>query len=98
MHDDDPLAPGGPRRPPLLLAAEPPPQLVRQAASSGSWERVRRGVYRETGTSRRIGPADERDLAYQWERPYVLDDTAARDRFGIEPTPWDEVCRRTARG
>lgn len=39
-----------------------------------------------------------RDLAYQWERPYVLDDTASRDRFGIEPTPWDEVCRRTARG
>lgn len=62
MHDDDPLAPGGPRRPALLLAAEHPPQLVRQAASSGSWERVRRGVYRETGTTRRIGPADERDL------------------------------------
>ncbi|QJW35876.1 NAD-dependent epimerase/dehydratase family protein [Cellulosimicrobium protaetiae] len=39
-----------------------------------------------------------RDLAYQWDRPYVLDDTAARTRFGIEPTPWDEVCRRTARG
>ncbi|GED10566.1 NAD-dependent epimerase/dehydratase family protein [Cellulosimicrobium cellulans] len=37
-----------------------------------------------------------RDLAYQWERPYVLDDTAARARFGIEPTPWDEVCRSTA--
>ncbi|MFE9234313.1 type IV toxin-antitoxin system AbiEi family antitoxin domain-containing protein [Cellulosimicrobium funkei] len=62
MHDDDPLAPGGPRRPALLPAAEHPPQLVRQAASSGSWERVRRGVYRETGTTRRIGPADERDL------------------------------------
>ncbi len=39
-----------------------------------------------------------RELDYQWERPYVLDDTAARARFGIEPTPWDEVCRRTARG
>ncbi len=62
MHDDDPLAPGGPRRPALLLAAEHPPQLVRQAASSGSWERVRRGVYRETRTSRRSGPDDERDL------------------------------------
>lgn len=36
-----------------------------------------------------------RDLVYQFERPYVLDDTAARARFGIEPTPWDEVCRRT---
>lgn len=39
-----------------------------------------------------------RELIYQWERPYVLDDSAARARFGIEPTPWDEVCRRTAGG
>jgi nucleoside-diphosphate-sugar epimerase len=39
-----------------------------------------------------------RELVYQWERPYVLDDSAARARFGITPTPWDEVCRRTARG
>ncbi|MCL3818378.1 NAD-dependent epimerase/dehydratase family protein [Aeromicrobium wangtongii] len=36
------------------------------------------------------------DLAYQWERPYVLDDSAARTHFAMEPTPWDEVCRRTA--
>ncbi|MFI2103058.1 NAD-dependent epimerase/dehydratase family protein [Isoptericola sp. NPDC019693] len=39
-----------------------------------------------------------RQLIYQWERPYVLDDSAARARWGIEPTPWEEVCRRTARG
>lgn len=38
------------------------------------------------------------EIIYQWERPYVLDDTAARERFGIEPTPWEEVCRRTAQG
>ncbi|MFD6140855.1 NAD-dependent epimerase/dehydratase family protein [Promicromonospora sp. NPDC060271] len=38
-----------------------------------------------------------REIIYQWERPYVLDDTAARARFGITPTPWEEVCRRTAR-
>jgi nucleoside-diphosphate-sugar epimerase len=37
-----------------------------------------------------------RELLYQWERPYVLDDSAARARFGITPTPWEEVCRRTA--
>lgn len=36
-----------------------------------------------------------RQLSYQWTRPYVLDDTAAREHFGIEPTPWEEVCRRT---
>ncbi|GAB4084077.1 NAD-dependent epimerase/dehydratase family protein [Myceligenerans cantabricum] len=38
-----------------------------------------------------------REMIYQFERPYVLDDTAARKQLGIEPTPWDEVCRRTAR-
>ncbi|MFJ3405559.1 NAD-dependent epimerase/dehydratase family protein [Promicromonospora sp. NPDC090134] len=37
-----------------------------------------------------------REIIYQWERPYVLDDTAARARFGITPAPWEEVCRRTA--
>lgn len=39
-----------------------------------------------------------REIVYQWERPYVLDDSAARARFGIAPTPWEEVCRRTAQG
>lgn len=37
-----------------------------------------------------------RDMSYQFTRPYVLDSQAAREHFGIEPTPWDEVCRRTA--
>ncbi|MFI8528340.1 NAD-dependent epimerase/dehydratase family protein [Promicromonospora sukumoe] len=37
-----------------------------------------------------------REIIYQWERPYVLDDAAARARFGIAPTPWEEVCARTA--
>lgn len=37
-----------------------------------------------------------RELDYQWKRPYVLDDSAARAHFGIEPTSWPEVCRRTA--
>ena len=35
------------------------------------------------------------DLTYQWTEPYVLDDAATRRHFGLEPTPWDEVCRRT---
>lgn len=38
------------------------------------------------------------DLSYQWDRPYLLDDSAARAHFGIEPSPWDEVCERTAAG
>ncbi|WP_246456248.1 hypothetical protein [Nocardioides mesophilus] len=28
------------------------------------------------------------DTGYQFERPFVVDDSAARQRFGIEPTPW----------
>jgi nucleoside-diphosphate-sugar epimerase len=35
-------------------------------------------------------------LSYQWTRPYVLDDSAARAHFAMAPTPWDEVCRRSA--
>lgn len=37
-----------------------------------------------------------RELSYQWTSPYVLDDSAARAHFSMEPTPWDELCRRTA--
>lgn len=37
-----------------------------------------------------------RELSYQWDRPYVMDDAAARQHFAMEPTPWDEVCRRSA--
>ena len=37
-------------------------------------------------------------MSYQWTAPYVVDDTETRAYFGIEPTPWDEVCRRTADG
>lgn len=37
-----------------------------------------------------------RELSYQWTEPYVLDDSSARDYFSMEPTPWDEVCRRSA--
>ncbi|MCK0116310.1 NAD-dependent epimerase/dehydratase family protein [Isoptericola sp. S6320L] len=37
-----------------------------------------------------------RQLSYQWEAPYVLDSRAAQERFGIAPTPWEEVCRGTA--
>ncbi len=47
---------------------------------------------------RRIVPMmrELHELAYQWDRPYVLDDSAAREHFTIEATPWDEVCRRSA--
>ncbi|MCW2782983.1 MAG: NAD-dependent epimerase/dehydratase [Marmoricola sp.] len=37
-----------------------------------------------------------KETAYQVERPYVMDSSAITKAYGLEPTPWDEVCRRTA--
>lgn len=36
------------------------------------------------------------DLSYQFTRPYLLDSTEAEREFGLQPTAWGEVCRRTA--
>lgn len=36
-----------------------------------------------------------RETAYQFERPYVMDSSAAQEQLGLAPTPWDEVCRRS---
>jgi nucleoside-diphosphate-sugar epimerase len=37
-----------------------------------------------------------RETVHQFQRPYVLDSSAARRELGLVPTPWDEVCRATA--
>jgi len=34
-------------------------------------------------------------LSYQRDSPCLLDSTAVETEFNLEPTPWDEVCRRT---
>jgi hypothetical protein len=31
-------------------------------------------------------------------RPYVMDSTITQQRLGLAPTPWSEVCLRTATG
>lgn len=36
-----------------------------------------------------------REMLYQWERPFVLDDRRFRTTFGIEATPIDEAIRGT---
>ncbi len=33
--------------------------------------------------------------AYQWDRPFVMDSTAARETFGLEPEDWDGLLART---
>ncbi|AKF10293.1 Nucleoside-diphosphate-sugar epimerase [Sandaracinus amylolyticus] len=37
-----------------------------------------------------------REMTYQWEAPYLVDDSAFRRVLGIEPTPFDEQVRATA--
>jgi nucleoside-diphosphate-sugar epimerase len=34
-----------------------------------------------------------REVAYQFSRPFILDDSAARAAFGLQPTPWPEILR-----
>jgi hypothetical protein len=36
-------------------------------------------------------------LSYQLTRPYILDASAAEQRFGTAPTDWADVLRRTLR-
>ena len=42
--------------------------------------------------------ADVRELVamdYVFRRHYEIDSRAAQDRFGLAPTPWEDVCRRS---
>jgi nucleoside-diphosphate-sugar epimerase len=32
-----------------------------------------------------------KETAYQMQRPYILDDSAARKTFGMQPTPWNQI-------
>lgn len=70
----------------VLAAAGKPPVTVRGMPA---------GMLRAIGL---VSPMmrEVAQMSYQWTAPYVVDDTESRAHFGIEPTPWDEVCRRTA--
>jgi len=37
------------------------------------------------------------EMAYQWEGPFVVDDSRFRARFGRQPTPADDAARETVR-
>jgi nucleoside-diphosphate-sugar epimerase len=37
-----------------------------------------------------------KETEYQFVRPFVMDSSAITAELGLAPTPWDEVCRRTA--
>jgi nucleoside-diphosphate-sugar epimerase len=38
-----------------------------------------------------------RETLYQFERPFVMDSTAAQRAFGLAPTPWPDVLTPTLR-
>ncbi|MDO9380672.1 MAG: NAD-dependent epimerase/dehydratase family protein [Nocardioidaceae bacterium] len=70
----------------VLAAVGRPPVRVRAMPRALTW-----GAARVLPMMREL-----EELRYQFTRPYVLDSSAAQAELGLEPTPWDEICRRTA--
>lgn len=35
------------------------------------------------------------EMVYQWEQPYVLDDSRIRSELGVSPTPWNDAIEAT---
>jgi hypothetical protein len=35
-----------------------------------------------------------KETAYQMQRPYILDDSASRKAFGIQPTEWKQILKQ----
>jgi nucleoside-diphosphate-sugar epimerase len=38
-----------------------------------------------------------REMLYEFDRPFVVDSSAAQDRLGLKPTPWETVIEETLR-
>jgi hypothetical protein len=38
------------------------------------------------------------EVLYQFRHPFVLDDSATRATYGIEPTPWESILAETLDG
>ena len=34
-----------------------------------------------------------KETAYQMQRPYILDESAARKAFGMQPTEWKQILK-----
>lgn len=75
-------------------------QALTDVLASGGLKPVAMTSIPALGLLGRLNPllGEIKQLDYQWTRPYLVDDSAARAHFGIEPTPWDEVCRKTLQG
>ena len=57
--------------------------------------RIPKWVLRGAGVfAKQLGETVE--MIYQWEHPYVVDDSKLRAAFGFGATPWDQAIRATA--
>jgi hypothetical protein len=36
-----------------------------------------------------------RETAYQFTAPYIMESSAITATYGLHPSPWEDVCRRT---
>lgn len=66
------------------LAGQPAPTI----APLPMWQLKLVGLFNKT-------VAQLPELAYQVQGPFVCDDSATREAFGLEPTPWLEVLQRS---
>ncbi|SCL19126.1 Nucleoside-diphosphate-sugar epimerase [Micromonospora rhizosphaerae] len=69
------------------LAGAPTPKLSRMPAAALRLA----GLFDPTAR-------EMREMAYQFDRPFVLDSAAATDAFGIKPTPLDDALAETIAG
>ena len=70
-------------------------RLGRALGLSIEIRRVPRAVLRAMGLFMPI-VREVAEMAYQWDAPYVLDDSRFRAAFGGTPTPFDTVVATTA--
>lgn len=88
----------------VWLAPTNPPRSHRQAMSDvlaalGKPMVPMHGIPRVLTWAGGLVNADMRQygvMSYVFTRPYVIDSSAIEQAFGLAPTPWPEVCRRTA--
>jgi nucleoside-diphosphate-sugar epimerase len=72
-------------------------RFAAQAGVELRLRRVPRWVLRALGVVSPLASALA-EMTYQWEVPYVMDDTAFRRTFGIDPTPLDAAIATTLAG
>ena len=88
----------------VWLAPTNPPRSAREAMTDvlAAAGRPMVAMHRVPGLVVRAGGLVNADLrqfgvmGYIMRRPYVIDSSAIEKELGLAPTPWTEVCRRTA--